>query len=164
MCLVLTPPAVVCVKRLLNCSIQREAYCCMSVHQCNEFRINGPRPTAVKVNKDPLRCAEITSHPPIKDSKSNQETVLLEENTVACHICVAQGRRRQCCITLLSFFAVVSTSRASVHALSLVSFLDKNVLINKNRADIPPPLPSRGCQRHRENRDVRVRTADFDIA
>lgn len=51
----------------------------MSVHQCNEFRINVPRPTAVKVNKDPLRSAEITSHPPIKDLNSNQETLLWQE-------------------------------------------------------------------------------------
>lgn len=64
-------------------------------------------------------------------------------------------------VALLS--AVVSTNRTSVHALSLVSFLDKNVLINKNRANIPP-LPSKGCQQRGENRDVVcVRTADSDI-
>lgn len=64
-------------------------------------------------------------------------------------------------VALLS--AVVSADRTSVHALSLVSLLDKNVLINKNRANIPP-LPSKGCQQRRENRDVVcVRTADFDI-
>lgn len=56
----------------------------MSVHQCNEFRINVPRPTAVKVNKDALLCADITSHPPIKDFKKAAKKLCYWQKTQPC--------------------------------------------------------------------------------